>query len=219
MFLHADGFELPHVSVYGTSELEVAPNLMIWNLSIVSKGFEVPKVAEEQDKKLQKLLSYLRAEEIEDRDINTTRINLRENRVYRKNSYVKEGYIASTDIVFEISDLNKYRSLWIGLSTFDGLSIQSTSFDTSKRIELQNESRIKAVEVARDKAIALVNALGSQIAEPLLIEEDLSISGGWNRNVVTNNLGQVSSDADDSFSVGMIKVSTRVLVKFRITSK
>ncbi|MGJ8638786.1 MAG: SIMPL domain-containing protein [Opitutaceae bacterium] len=218
----ASEIEVPHVSVHGTAQIEVIPDLMKWKLTVETKGTDVQKLAEEHDRQVSVLLKFLKEEGIEEQKINTTRINFQENWEYKNKSRIKEGYIAATEIAFELTELDKYRTFWIGLSKVRGVRINSTHFDTTKRIDLQNESRLKALAEAKKKAISLTNALGSKIAEPLLIEEDLSVGQSSSRNAITNNLRQVASSSgtsNASLSLGTVSVSSRVLVKFRITEK
>ena len=105
-------------------------------------------------------------------------------------------------------------------SNISGVSVQNVYYDHTKRIEYQNESRIQAVLAAQKKAEALVKAVGSEIGEPLLIVEDLSINEGWQRNVTTN-LALNLSEGDTSgpiISPGTIPIRIRVKVSFRLIS-
>ena len=44
-------------------------------------------------------------------------------------------------------------------------------YDSSKRDELEDVVRIRALRAAKNKAIALAEAIGSEIAEPIVIQE------------------------------------------------
>ena len=215
----ANDIELPHVTVFGTATTSVAPDKLIWQLNIHNKGLELEQVASEHLALSSKVLNFLEKSGIEPKYIQTSGMQFGENREYIDQTWVKEGYFASTDIVFELVDLEKYQALWIGLSKFPHTSVNNVSYDHSDRIRFQNESREKAVLAAKEKANALAGAMGTRIGAPLLIEEDLSVSEGWRYGQVTNNL-RVSSGSEagtgTGLSAGKIDIQTRVKVAFQL---
>ena len=215
----AHDVELPNVTVYGTSTVKITPDKMIWFLNVQNKGGGLQEVAKNHTNTVQSVLSFLKDSNIKKKDIQTARMEFGENWVYKNKSQVKEGYFASTRVSFSILDLEKYASLWRGLSNISGVSVQNLYYDHTKRIEYQNESRIKAILAAQKKAEALVKAVGSEIGEPLLIVEDLSINEGWQRNVTTNLVSSNSSGGDrtdEMLSPGTIPIRMRVKVSFRL---
>jgi uncharacterized protein YggE len=132
---------------------------------------------------------------------------------------VKEGYYASTDISFKFKDFDKYKSLWIGLSKIAHLEVWGVYYDHSKRIEYQNKTRKKALLAAKEKAEVLAKTLGSEIGEPLLIEEDLSISETWRSRSALSNVLEVAdkgSSGGDVLSPGKIPIKIRVKTTFRL---
>lgn len=138
---------------------------------------------------------------------------------------MREGYIASTEIAFKITDLDLYKKLWLGLAKISGVSVQDTTYDHTKRINYQQETRQKAILAAKEKASSLAQAVGAEIGEPLLIEEDLSISEGWQRgreNKVINNLRSLDGEPSghsDALSPGTIPITMRVKASFRLVAK
>ena len=98
---------------------------------------------------------------------------------YRSSSRVREGYVASTEISFKTTDLDLYVHLWLGLADMPVVSVQNVTYDHTKRIDFQNQTREKAILAAKEKATASAKTLGVEIGPPLLLEEDLSASEGW----------------------------------------
>ena len=210
---------LPNITVYGTSEIKITPDKMIWFLNINNKGAKLNEVANEHTEKVQTVLSLLNDTNIKKENIQTARMVFGENWVYKNKSQVKEGYFASTDVSFTILEFEKYNRIWEELSKIPEVSVQNVFYDHTKRIEYQNETRIKAVLEAKNKAEALVKAVGSEIGEPLLIEEDLSLNEGWQRNVTLNSASFNTVDGDsaaETLSLGTIPIRMRVKVTFRL---
>ena len=168
----ATEFSVPHITVYGKATIQVVPDEMTWWLEVSTKANSVEDTAETHDENVSSVLNFLKNKDVDSKKVQTSRIQLSENSVYRNNTWVREGFKANTSIRFESGHIHRYRELWIGLSKLSDVSVKNVTFGTSKRIDIQNESRLKAAKAAREKAIALANSLDSVINEPLQIEED-----------------------------------------------
>jgi uncharacterized protein YggE len=89
--------------------------------------------------------------------------------------------------------------------------VQNVSYDHAKRIEYRNETRQKALLAAKEKAAVMAKTLGAEIGEPAVVEEDLSVSEGWQGNYAVQAMNNVSSVAAedsgnrDGLSPGTIK--------------
>jgi uncharacterized protein YggE len=223
--IRAGDLDVPHVSVFGTAVIEVVPDEMHWTLFVKTQGPEIASVAETHDRKVAGVISFLKDRSIDEKKIQTSRITLAENWVYRANERVMDGYIASTTVVFESNKLEQYRDLWIGVANLKDVSVNSVEFDTSERIKHQNNSRIQAVRAAKDKAISLAEALDSNIGHPLVIDEvmaptvDYSGRAGLANNRMAFAESSMAAPDASSISPGTISVQTRVNVKFEITPK
>lgn len=143
-----------------------------------------------------------------------------ENWEYRSNSRVKEGYFASTNIFFKITDFQQYRPLWFGLSRFESVTVDGVYYDHSKRIDFQNETRKEALLAAKEKAIVLAETLGSRIGEPLLIEEDASLQEYLRNSRYSNVLSRSENDlnAGEGIAPGTIPIKMKMKLVFRLIS-
>ena len=217
--------KLPGVTVYGTATVKVTPDLMVWNLTVYNRGLKLPAVAEQHATLVQQTLSFLKQRGIKDSELQTSQMEFGENWEYRNQSRVKEGYVAATRIPFRSADLAAYKPLWLGLAEISGVTVEGVSYDHSKRIDYQNETRRNAVLAAKEKAAALAKALGAEIAEPLRIEEDLSVNEAWraqdNRISAGNYIEERGTGGADqeSLAPGTIPIRTRVQVTFRLVSR
>lgn len=219
----AGELDVPHVSVFGTAVIEVVPDEMHWTLSVKTQGPEIASVAETHDRKVARVITFLKDRSIEEKEIQTSRITLAENWVYRDRNRILDGYIATTTVVFKSKNLNQYRDLWVGVANLKDVSVNSVAFDTSERIKHQNNSRLQAVRAAKEKAVALASALDSNVGKPLVIDEVMapSVDYSGRSGLASNRMAfaesaKVAPDAS-SISPGTISVRTRVNVKFQIT--
>ena len=211
----------PHITVTGTVITDVTPDRLVWSLALKNTGLELAKVAEKHATLSADVLKALKELEIEDKEVQTSQMEFGENMVYRDRDHVKEGYFASTTISFKLADLAKYKVVWLRLASMSHLSVNSVTYDHSKRIELQKETRKKALLAAKEKAVVMAQTLDARVGEVLAMSEDMDAAGGWNNRVNLNNSIQaivVAGDGENGGSIapGTIPIRIRVLVTFRL---
>jgi uncharacterized protein YggE len=218
----ADERPLPQVTVFGTAVTEVIPDQMVWHLQVRNTAKLIENAADDHAQIVQKVIAFLKGVKIKEDLIQTSDMQFGENWEYKSGSRVREGYFAATDITFKLNDFTKYRKLWSGLSKIPSISVQTVVYDHSKRIEYQNETRQKAALAARDKAMTLAKTLGAEVGEPLLIEEDLSMSPYGNMVQVYNRNDTATDglrpDEVAGLSPGRIPIKMRVKISFHLLS-
>ncbi len=213
--LYAEDIDLPHVMVSGTATMEVPPDEMIWSLDVKNEGADLPAVAEEHSKIVGEVLQFLNTQMLPKESIQTSRMEFGVGWRFEDRSRIKDGYYSSTHISFKLKAFDKYRKLWIGLSKFSSVSVTDVSYDSSKRIEYQNEARKKALLAARKKAESLARTLGSEIGEPLMIEEDFPGSS-WHPGNATIEVPWSEANSGGLLALGSIPIQTTVKVAFRL---
>lgn len=209
----------PHVTVYGTATTEVVPDQMNWAVRIQTRGLKLSTVAEEHDKSVQNVLFLLKNSKLAKTNIQTSAMQFGENWEYRNNERFRNGYIATTYVSFKLNDFDRYKTLWLALADMPSVSVDSVTFDHTKRIEYQNETRQKAIKAAKEKAVALAEAIGSEVGEPLFIEEEQSeiIRPVLNFAMMRNRTEAAAEpESDESLAPGTIPIKARVHASFRL---
>ena len=213
----------PLITVTGTASTEVKPDQLLWSIEVKNIGPDLAKVADKQSSLANTVLSVLKQLGVEDQSVQTTDVALGPNRVYRRSETVDEGYFASTKIAFKLTDLKKYRDVWLRLANLGNVSVKSVTLDNSKRIAITKETRIKALRAAKEKAIAMAEALDAKIGEVQSIAEDQNLhpwAGAYNN--ITNGVsaaepaGDIDTEGGVGVAVGTIPVKARVVVSFRL---
>ncbi|HZV35265.1 MAG TPA: SIMPL domain-containing protein [Verrucomicrobiae bacterium] len=208
----------PHVTVYGTATTEVVPDEMDWSVKIQTRGLNLSTVAQEHDKTVQNVLFLLKKSKLPDTNIQTAAMQFGENWEYRNNERLRNGYIATTYVTFKLHDFGQYKTLWFGFAEMPSVSVESVTFEHTKRIEYQNETRQKAIRAAKDKAFALAAAIGSEIGEPLFIEEEPTETI-MPMNYFNNTrlaAADAVSEQGESVAPGTIPIKARVHASFRL---
>ena len=220
----ADVPTTPQINVTGTAVTEVKPDQLVWTVEVKNTGPDISKVADRHSGIVTTLLTVLKQYEIEDHTVQTAHVELGNNRVYRKNDWVEEGYFASTSVTFKLASMAKYKDLWIRLANLGNVTVKNVGFEYAKRIEVTKETRTKALLAAKDKAIAMAKALDATIGEVVSISEDTFAMTSYStaNSLNSGNLRIEPGDAGDSAANGVapgtIPVRARVMVSFKLVN-
>ena len=215
----ADQSDLPRITVTGTAKKMVVPDRMTWSISVHNKGLVLKDVAARHASLVGDILRFLKEIKIEEDHIQTSRMQFSENWVYRNNTRLKEGYFAYTDISFKLTDMDAYNPIWMGLAEKRDVSVRNVAFEISDRTSYQDDARKEALLAAKEKAEAMAKVLGTDIGEPLLIAEDLSVSEPhWRKEAHSNVLSFAEQAGSNKRSVapGQIPIFVRIKVDFRL---
>lgn len=222
----SEEIDAPHIAVYGTATIQATPNQMKWLLNVRNINPTSAGVAEVHGVTVAKVLDFLKLNKIAEETIQTSRMQLSENSIWNPSiqKSVQDGYAASTDVQFTLVEFAGYSSIWMGLSTISGVRVTNVLLDHSDRIKFQNEARAQAVLAARDKAKAIAGTLGAKIGQPLIVEEDLSATEGYQlqtTNILLNSEVRLSgsSAGGDQVAPGTIPIRARVKATFRLLEK
>lgn len=208
----------PHVTVTGTATKEVVPNQMLWSVRVQTRGLKLDEVAKEHSQTVQKVLTFVKSSHVAETNLQTSAMQFGENWNYTRSAgRVREGFIASTFISFKLNDFDMYQKLWLGLADMPSVSVDMVGFETTKRAAYQNETREKAIRTAKEKASALAKAIGSEIGEPLLIEEDQAEPMPVRPMMfAARNAQAAGAESGEEVAPGTIEIKTSVRASFRL---
>lgn len=217
-----NGSETRKIVIYGTAEKEVQPDKMDWLVTVNNKNDSLDVVAEEHNKIVTQIINFLKANAAE--KIQTSGMQFGENWLYRNQSQIKEGYFALSNISFTITNLNKYKDIWIGLSKFSDIQIERILFDNTAKIDIQNEVRNMALIKAKEKAESMANTLSMALGKPVTIIEDQTINNNVREKYLSNQLytdnNMISQNtSDEIIAPGKIKIAMRVKVEFELNTR
>lgn len=216
---HAADLSQPHITVYGEAEEKVAPNRMVWYLNVTNKGTILKAVAEDHTRIVADVLTFLKKAGTPDEALQTSRMRFGENWAYRNSSRVKEGYFATTEIVFRLTEMDRYDDFWMKLSEYDHVSINTVNFEISDDEKLYPELRRRALISAKKKAERMARVLDSEIGEPLVIEEGFPASGSRSESTRMLAMDEASGGGGQSaVAPGQITLQEQVTVIYRLIS-
>lgn len=194
---------VPSVSVMGVAEKQVVPDITQWHVFVENKASELELTSTQHTKIVKQVLNTIKANDIKEKGIQTTGMQFGENLVYRNNSRIKEGYVASTNIHFDLMNMDAYESLWSDLSKIDGVSVRGVSYDHSKRKYLEDQVRIQALMNAKKKAKSMAMTMDMSLGGTLSISEFSSSPVGGSNNML---MSMARDGESSSVSLGTIKI-------------
>ncbi len=166
------------ISLQGTGTVSVAPDMAILNLGVVREAKSAREALTANNQAMNAVLSAMKAFGVEDKDLQTSNLNIQPRYHYPKRSLDSEqkppkivGYVVNNNLTVRIRELDKVGEILdqaVTLGVNNGGGIQFTNADTD---EIVQTARIAAVKDARSKAEAITSELGIGLGKILNIAE------------------------------------------------
>ncbi len=162
------------ISVTGSFEIEVPPDEVILVLGVDSHDKDLAVAKAENDRRTKRLLALATADDLDPKNIKTSALSLGPE--YSDERIPKLlGYQVSQTVTLTLKDLSKYENLMTsalkaGVNRVDGIN-----FNVAHPEKYKEEARLKAIQAARDKAVAMAGQLGQTIGKPWEVTEEPDI--------------------------------------------
>ena len=206
------------VRVFGTSDVKVIPDRAVIELGVEKQSPSARLAKQAEDAAARRLLAGLRANGIDEKDIQTAYLSLRPQFDYRKGMRISY-FAAEQTMTITVRDISKLDALVESLIKAGGNRIDSIQYGTSELRKYRDQARDLAVKAAREKAQALAAALGQQIGKAQSIEEVPEstyqgyglLSNAWFESRVARE-----KPAGPSTAAGQNIISASVIVSFEL---
>ena len=210
--------DIGSVFVSGTGTVALTADLVTFNVSISEIAPTTKEAQQEANKKIAQVLEIVRNAGVEDKDISTTALNFYTETHWENGTYLEDGDCVSQSIYIKVRNLYSLAPLIDNLgSSVSGISVNSVSFDSSKRAEAQMEARALAYENALQKALVYGEAANVKIGNPISITEG---SSSYSNTAIPEAKLYASAAVADSYGTetptGTLSVSASVQVEFKL---
>lgn len=156
------------VNVTGEGIVKVEPDEVLIKSRIEHEGNSAAEVKRQNDEVVDKVIKYLKSQNIDEKDIQTDYVNLNKRYDYNDKTY---SYIANQAISITLHDIKDYEKIMKGLLE-NGLNrIDGIQFKSSEMEKYEKEARKKAVMNAQNIARQLAEPLGQEIGKAVSITE------------------------------------------------
>lgn len=204
--------QIPSINVSGEGKVKVAPDQASISISIETKGSKADDVKQQNDKKMDAILKFIKNSNIAKEDYQTQRVSLNPNYDYEKKKY---SYIATQTLQILLKDLSKYDVLMEGLVDQGINRIDNVEFKSSKMKELQSDARKLAVKDAKAKAEDFVSVLGQKVGKALLISDNSQSYVSQPRMyAMKSSMVMDESVPRETLAIGEIEIMANVSVSF-----
>jgi len=216
----------PLVTVYGTAELKVVPDVVDVSVSVEVRGKDLASTASQQNSRITDAIAMIRKAGVDAKDIQTDFTNIAPVYSNSKNGRNFDYFVARKGIAFTLKDTAKYDALMAALIQAGVDRVQSVHFRATDIRKYRDQAREMAVTAAREKAVALAAKLDQKIGKAFSIDEDeIPLSSPMlyqprlGLNATANYSGEAgggTESADGSLVLGQIPVEARVKVRFEL---
>jgi uncharacterized protein YggE len=207
------------ITVVGEAEVKVAPDEVVFDLTIQTINKDLRLAKSQTDDRLRKVLELTRKYKIAAEDVQTDYIKLEPR--YRGNdeSRLFIGYSVRKDLLFTLRNVSDAEALLSEIIETGISRINSIRFQTSQLRKYRDQARAMAIKAAQEKAIALTAEIGQKIGKAYSIEEEgpprINAYANVSQNAIAYD-GSSSAESEGTLSLGRIAISARVTVKFEL---
>src|SRR3989344_178018 len=161
------------ISVSAEGKTLIPPDVALLNFSVLSRGKDPKVISEENTRKMNEVIAYVKGQGVEAKDIQTTGYNLQPNYEYdekTRTSFIS-GYTLTQTVTVRIRDFSKISPVMGRLPELGVNQVGNISFTIDEPEKVLQAARDKAFEAARVKAEAMAKASGIKLGRVVSVSE------------------------------------------------
>lgn len=204
--------QVPQINVSGEGKIKVTPDQGIISLGVENTGKDAAEVKKANDIIIEKILKFIKQNNIPQSDFQTTNVSLYKNYDYEKKKY---NYVANQTITVTLKDLKKYDGFMMGITDTGVTNINGVEFKSSKMEMYETEARKKAMLNAKQKALDYVSVLNQKVGKAILITDNSQAY--YPQPMFKGAMRAEAMDAStprETLAIGEIEITSNVQVAF-----
>lgn len=201
------------ITVTGEGVVTAAPDLATVSLGVTTQGDTAAAAMAANTEALTAVLERVKAAGVEDRDIQTSTLNLNPNWSNSDGSSmpVIQGYVASNILSIRVRDLAKLGGVLDAAITDGANTLNGITFGLAEPDPAMDEARKEAVAKARARAELLVTAAGASLGKIVSINE-----AGMSQPMPMYRMEAAMADAPVPVAGGEVGVTANVTITWEI---
>ncbi|MHC4401129.1 MAG: SIMPL domain-containing protein [Planctomycetota bacterium] len=207
------------ISVSGTVATKAAPDHIEWRVRLEDFDKDLRAAKRRNDDKVEAVLALRRDLDIDDEDLETGYLSIR--REYERGERGERGrfkhFVVHRSVTIRQRELRRFDEFLDTLIATSEMEVDF-SFESSKIHQLRADTRLKALQAAKEKAAAMAEVVGAKLGPVVTIQEhraDRSSSPGWSNTIAVDSPPPVDM-ASDRFVPGAISVQVSVYATFEL---
>lgn len=201
-------------TVQGTGEATAVPDTAMVSLGVNKESSTVETAQKQVNEVINKITNDLKKLGVEEKNIKTTNYSVNPNYSYALGTQKINGYSVSANIEVKVKPIEKANQA-IDIATADGATqVGGVQFvlDDEAQKKLENNARIDAVKVAKEKAQRLAGATGIRLGRIVDVQES---TGSFPRPIFqTAALEKTDETAPTELNPGENKISITVTLSY-----
>lgn len=207
------------IGITAQGKVMAVPDMATVNLGVLTQGLDPSKIQEENSKKIEKIIEYIKSQGISKDDIATSQFNIYPQYNYEggKNNIV--GYQLNQTITVKIKGVDKTTenlSKILKASIAQGVNeVSGVNIGFSEPDDLKQNARKLAIENAKSKAEDLAKTAGLKLGKVVSINEDAydSMPTPYYREM---GMGMGGGSASPSIEPGTQDIVANMTVVFEV---
>ena len=188
-----------------------------FSIQVSEKGETTKAAQQAANEKMGALLSTLRANGIEEKDLTTTAINLRPSYVWIENKQVLEAQVASQSVTVKVRNLAVLGSIIDQLGEVSSITLNSITLDKEDKSEALEQARRQAVANARAKADLYAAEAGKEVSNVVTISEFSTASNPYSpRMKVMAMASEAAYDMATEIPAGTLTITATLSAVFEM---
>lgn len=207
------------ITVSGTGEVYASPDVGLINVSVRTEGRDVATATNENTTKMNEVLSFIKGQNILEKDIKTTGFNI--NPIYawedKTGRRTLTGYEVTQTINVKIRDLTKVGAIISGATEKGANDVSSLSFIVDDDEKIKEEAKAIAIANAKEKAKNLEAVLGVKMVKIINFSESTYNSNtNYDYSYKALEMSAGSAVAAPSIQTGQNKITSNVTITYVI---
>lgn len=204
------------IEVSATGSDVLTPDIASFSIQVSEKGQTTREAQAFANQKMHELLSVLKKNGVEEKDIKTTMVNLRPSYVWIENRQVLEGQIASQSVSVTLRDLSLLGPVIDQMGAVTGIYLNSVILDKEDKSEGLETAKSRAIESAMEKARLFAEKTGMQIGKPITISEYSTATNPYNTRMMKMEAVSMAYDMATEVPAGTMEVTATVSMVFEM---
>jgi hypothetical protein len=158
------------VSVQGSAEMLIEPDIIIWNASIESIEYELEASRKKVDRVFNAVKSQLVKAGIKSTDIKLSGNSQNKQYEYDNGKRRFKGFRTQVQLEIKARKLDLYQDVNDILLIAEEIQVSNTVFDSSEKQKYENQILEAAAKDAKQKATLLAKSFSMKLGKPISIE-------------------------------------------------
>jgi uncharacterized protein len=209
------------ISVTGTVETKVAPDQIVWRISLSATDTNLAKAKARSDEQVKSVVALRDKLHIAEGDLETGTMSV--SRDYERDARGQrgnfKGFVVSRSVTIRERDLKRFDEFLDTLVASTEMEVYF-NYESSRQREVRAETRLKALQTAKEKAKVMAQALGAKLGPVLSINEHSATESGRgfasNSNVSYAQSTPPADVATETFVPGAMSIQVTVYVTFEL---